>query len=110
VLTAELRRWLKRQVMLEEKRPMLSRHVRAPGWLRVWTDLGKAPRTIDAYARGLAEYLEMCEQEGAWPAHGEPGTCWVSLCGVDRTADPPWRERRAPRLRISRGDPMGLVR
>ena len=27
VLTAELRRWLKRQVMLEEKRPMLLRHV-----------------------------------------------------------------------------------
>ncbi|MDV6286978.1 hypothetical protein [Rhodococcus jostii] len=40
---------------------MLDRQVQAAGWLRVWTDLGRAPRTIDAYARGLAEYLEMCE-------------------------------------------------
>ena len=46
---------------------MLGRHVQAAGWLPVWTDLGRAPRTIDAYARGLAEYLEMCEREGVDP-------------------------------------------
>ncbi|WP_368680698.1 hypothetical protein R1X32_11110 (plasmid) [Rhodococcus opacus] len=40
---------------------MLDQQVQAAGWLRVWTDLGRAPRTIDAYARGLAEYLETCE-------------------------------------------------
>jgi integrase/recombinase XerD len=33
----------------------------------VWTDLGRAPRTIDAYARGLAEYLAMCDREGVEP-------------------------------------------
>jgi site-specific recombinase XerD len=36
-------------------------------WLQVWVDLGRAPRTIDAYARGLAEYLAMCEREGIDP-------------------------------------------
>jgi site-specific recombinase XerD len=55
-------------MVLEEKWPVLGRHERAAEWLRVWTDLGKAPRTIDAYARGLAEYLEMCERAGIDPA------------------------------------------
>jgi integrase/recombinase XerD len=54
-------------VVLEEKWPVLGRHERAAGWLRLWTDLGRAPRTIDAYARGLAEYLQMCEREGVDP-------------------------------------------
>ena len=44
--TAVLKKW-----------PVLVRHERAAEWLQVWTDLGRAPRTIDAYARGLAEYL-----------------------------------------------------
>lgn len=46
-------------VALTEKWPVLGRQE----WLRVWVDLGRAPRTIDTYARGLAEYLEMCEGE-----------------------------------------------
>ena len=46
---------------------MLGRHARAAEWLRVWADLGRAPRTIDAYARGLAEYLQVCEREGVDP-------------------------------------------
>jgi integrase/recombinase XerD len=54
-------------VMLEEKWPVLARHGQAAGWLRIWTDLGRAPRTIDAYARGLAEYLDRCEREGIDP-------------------------------------------
>lgn len=36
-------------------------------WLQIWTDLGRAPRTIDAYACGLAEYLVMCEREDVDP-------------------------------------------
>ena len=55
-------------VELEEKWPVLGRYDAAAGWLRIWTDLGRAPRTIDAYARGLAEYLQVCEREGADPA------------------------------------------
>ncbi|OOL33339.1 integrase [Rhodococcus rhodochrous] len=54
-------------VVWEEKWPVLGRHGQAAGWLRLWTDLGRAPRTIDAYARGLAEYLQMCEREGVDP-------------------------------------------
>ena len=51
-------------VEFEEKWPVLGRHELAAGWLRIWTDLGRAPRTIDAYARGLAEYLERVRAGG----------------------------------------------
>jgi integrase/recombinase XerD len=50
-----------------EKWPVLARHQRATEWLRIWADLGRAPRTIDAYARGLAEYLQACERDGVDP-------------------------------------------
>jgi integrase/recombinase XerD len=55
-------------VEFAEKWPVLGRHEVAAGWLRIWTDLGRAPRTIDAYARGLAEYLDVCERENVDPA------------------------------------------
>ncbi|MFJ3644207.1 hypothetical protein ACIPRD_31310 [Streptomyces sp. NPDC090108] len=51
--------------VLTEKWPVLGRHEQAA--LQIWTDLGRAPRTIDAYARGLAEYLVMCEREDVDP-------------------------------------------
>jgi integrase/recombinase XerD len=54
-------------VALEDKWPVLGRHPRAAEWLRIWADLGRAPRTIDAYARGLAEYLQVCERAGVEP-------------------------------------------
>jgi integrase/recombinase XerD len=54
-------------VELVEKWPVLGRHDVAAQWLQIWTDLGRAARTIDAYARGLAEYLEVCEREGIDP-------------------------------------------
>ncbi|HET9896673.1 MAG TPA: hypothetical protein VFQ44_17220 [Streptosporangiaceae bacterium] len=38
-------------VEFAEKWPVLGRHELACGWLRIWVDLGRAPRTIDAYAR-----------------------------------------------------------
>ena len=53
--------------VVEEKWPVLARHERAAEWLRIWADLGRAPRTIDAYARGLAEYLQVCERDGIDP-------------------------------------------
>jgi integrase/recombinase XerD len=49
--------------VLEEKWPILGRHEPAARWLRMWADLGRASRTIDAYGVGLAEYLEVCERE-----------------------------------------------
>lgn len=54
-------------VVLIERWPVLGRHEWAAQWLQVWLDLGRAPRTIDAYARGLAEYLEVCERDGVDP-------------------------------------------
>jgi len=54
-------------VQLEEKWPVLGRHEQAATWLQIWSDLGRAPRTIDAYGRGLAEYLELCERDGIDP-------------------------------------------
>ena len=54
-------------VMFEEKWPVLVRHERAAEWLQIWSDLGRAARTIDAYGRGLAEFLEVCEREGVEP-------------------------------------------
>jgi integrase/recombinase XerD len=55
-------------VEFAEKWPVLGRNELASGWLRIWADLGRAPRTIDAYARGLAEYLDVCERESVDPA------------------------------------------
>ena len=52
---------------MEDKWPVLCRHEQAAEWLRMWLDLGRAPRTIDAYARGLAEYLEMCDRDDVDP-------------------------------------------
>ncbi len=54
-------------VGIEGRWPVLGRHERAAEWLRIWADLGRAPRTIDAYARGLAEYLQVCERDGVDP-------------------------------------------
>ncbi|WP_228838929.1 hypothetical protein [Nocardia amamiensis] len=54
-------------VALREKWPVLGRDEQAAVWLQVWTDLGRAPRTIDAYARGLAEHLLACERDGVDP-------------------------------------------
>jgi hypothetical protein len=53
--------------VLEEKWPVLGWHERAVEWLRAWAGLGRAPRTIDAYARGLAEYLGVCDRVGVDP-------------------------------------------
>jgi integrase/recombinase XerD len=53
--------------VLSEKWPVLGRHERAAEWLQVWSDLGRAPRTIDAYARGLTEFLVLCERDGIDP-------------------------------------------
>ncbi|MGW3941650.1 tyrosine-type recombinase/integrase [Streptomyces phaeochromogenes] len=49
------------------KWPVLARNDQAAAWLQAWADLGRAPRTLDAYARGLAEYLALCEREAVDP-------------------------------------------
>lgn len=47
--------------------PDLARCPEALRWLRVQSDLGLAPRTIAAYARGLADYLAVCVREAIDP-------------------------------------------
>jgi site-specific recombinase XerD len=49
--------------------PVLAACPDALTWLRIQSDLGLAPRTIEAYARGLAEYLAVCQREGIDPQH-----------------------------------------
>lgn len=44
--------------------PALRRHADAGAWLQMQADLGLAPRTIDAYARALSEYLVTCDAKG----------------------------------------------
>jgi integrase/recombinase XerD len=68
---------------------VLARHDRAAEWLRVWVDLGRAPRTIDAYARGLAEYLVVCEREGVDPLRANRSQ--VALFVRDLTSRPSHR-------------------
>jgi integrase/recombinase XerD len=58
-------------LVLEEKWPILGRHEHAARWLRMWADLGRSPRTIDAYGLGLAEYLQVCEREGVAPVEAD---------------------------------------
>ena len=53
--------------VLVDRWPILGRHEGAAEWLGMRADAGLAERTLDAYGRGLAEYLQMCEQTG-WAA------------------------------------------
>jgi hypothetical protein len=109
-------------MVLEEKGPVLGRHERAAEWPRVWTDLGRTPRTIYAYARGLAEYLEMCEREGIDPATASRadiarfvreltewpsrrGTNAVSIDSGSGLANATVQQRRAPQVVIASAPP-----
>ena len=54
-------------VSLQEHWPVLAAVPPALAWLSMRADLGLAPRTIDAYARGLSEYLEFSAAAAADP-------------------------------------------
>jgi integrase/recombinase XerD len=47
--------------------PVLSTCPEAMNWLEIQANLGLAPRTIEAYARGLADYLSFSRREGKDP-------------------------------------------
>jgi integrase len=53
--------------------PMLARYPEALEWLRVQADLGLASRTLEAYARGLADYLTVCVREDIEPLNAGRG-------------------------------------
>jgi len=44
--------------------PALAACVEAREWLRVLSDLGRSPRTVDAYGRALSDFLGFCERAG----------------------------------------------
>jgi integrase/recombinase XerD len=72
--------------MVTETWPVLGRHEQAADWLTTWADLGRAPRTIDAYGRGLAEYLPMCEREGVDPVTAN--RAHIAVCVRELTSRP----------------------
>ncbi len=45
---------------LQERWPIVAAAPPALAWLSMRADLGLAARTIDAYARGLSDYLRFC--------------------------------------------------
>jgi integrase/recombinase XerD len=47
--------------------PGLAGCAEAVQWLGVQVDLGRSPRTVDAYARALADYLGFCARAGLEP-------------------------------------------
>ena len=49
---------------LAERWPLLASCPLAVRWLELQRDLGRSPRTIDAYARSLVDYLRFCERHG----------------------------------------------
>ena len=87
-------------VALTERWPVLGRHERAAQWLQVWSDLGRAPRTIDAYARGLAEYLQVCEHDGVDPVTANRAHVAVFVRELTDAPEPSRGERGVDRLRV----------
>jgi integrase/recombinase XerD len=53
--------------LMQERWPALGTVSDALAWLSMRANLGQAPRTLDAYARGLAEYLAFSEASGIDP-------------------------------------------
>lgn len=49
---------------LAERWPALASLSTAARWLELQRDLGRSPRTIEAYARSLSDYLAWCEHDG----------------------------------------------
>src|SRR5579885_2970371 len=47
--------------------PILATCWEAGAWLQLQRDVQLAPRTLDAYARRLADYLGVCRREGIDP-------------------------------------------
>lgn len=50
-----------------ERYPRVAQSVLVRSWLQIQANLGLAPNTIDAYARALEEYLELCIRSESVP-------------------------------------------
>lgn len=55
------------ETALTDRWPQLAPCPDAVDWLQLQINLGLARRTIEAYARGLSDYLTVCEREGVDP-------------------------------------------
>lgn len=84
--------------MITEKWPVLGWRKRAAEWLQIWTNPGRAPRMIDAYARGLGEYwrrtglvsfVVVFARGLRWPRAGElpTPTQWSTFTAAIRTGE-----------------------
>ena len=51
--------------------PVLTTCPEAVNWLEIQANLGLARRTIEAYARGLADYFAVCDRDGVDPLTAE---------------------------------------
>ncbi|MDQ6669190.1 MAG: hypothetical protein M3069_00225 [Chloroflexota bacterium] len=54
-----------------ERWAAVARRPIAAAWLKLQVQLGLAPRTIDAYGRGLADYLTFCGRDGIDPLRAD---------------------------------------
>jgi integrase/recombinase XerD len=50
-------------VSLADRWPVVGAYPEAMSWLQMQANLGLSPRTIEAYARGLTDYLDVCARE-----------------------------------------------
>jgi hypothetical protein len=60
--TTDLGEGLSGSTALVEKWLVLGRHEQTAVWLQIWTDLGRAPRTIDAYAPGTEPAIRIFDR------------------------------------------------
>jgi integrase/recombinase XerD len=75
-------------VTIAARWPALTQCAEASTWLRVQADLGLAARTIDAYARGLADYLGLCAREGIDPLSAGRAEVARYVCDLARRPHP----------------------
>ena len=47
--------------------PDIADHAQATAWLKIQSDLGLAPRTVDAYGRALDDFLSVCRRDNTDP-------------------------------------------
>jgi site-specific recombinase XerD len=80
-------------VSLAERWPVLAAEPNALAWLGIRSALGIAPRTLDAYCRGLSEYLIFCTADSADPLTA--GRDHIARYVRELTQRPPLRARAA---------------
>lgn len=56
-----------------QRYPLVARTPPARAWLQIEADLDHAKNTVDAYGRGLEEYLRFCEGQGIEPTGANRG-------------------------------------